>query len=648
MLIGIILRHYKIYSNVNFIPINLKASNSFTMFIGNNGVGKSSILESLSAFFNNGYWNRSKNEKQDQTFICPVFLIKKEDFYKKLDLSADDKQVLQIISDYIFNLEATGSTKELNELIELKNGLNINKDEYFLLVCGITYKERNKTYFSSSLHLELEKHIKDFKPDYKIDNILNFVKKYYAYIYIPVESKMNDFLRLETVEMQKLMNEDILVTIEKVLKENKFKPRGKSKNISLVTYMNDALNVFMDEINEQIKKINGSYSFKVEDGYKKNLTASDLRDQILKAYFAIRTLKKDGKEIYELSSGEQRMALIDIATAFLNNNQDGSGQIILAIDEPEASLHISKCFSQFKRLEKLSLQNNTQVLLTTHWYGAIPTIQKGNLNHIEYDLKPNITTFDFCNYLEDRRNFPDDIDLKSFFELVSTIISSIKSDNTSWLIIEGSDDKNYFDLYLGDKINNLIILPVGGIGNVIKIYEYLFVPFSEKVEKGILKNSKVLCLIDSDINQKTTHLHSSQLDKSLKINRLQVSKGIASLQTLNNVGEYVYTSIEDSLDPQIMYSSLSKTIEDFNNEDIIEIFSEFEYNPAADSSRTNSDFSILKPMTLDAVNNKQRLLDFIKSNEFKAKLALNYKTIGKNTIHEMPEIFKVVKSFFAK
>ena len=52
MLVGLFLRHYKTYRNINFIPIS--TGFSFTAYMGANGVGKSSILDALDKFFNGG------------------------------------------------------------------------------------------------------------------------------------------------------------------------------------------------------------------------------------------------------------------------------------------------------------------------------------------------------------------------------------------------------------------------------------------------------------------------------------------------------------------------------------------------------------------------------------------------------------------
>ncbi len=51
MIVGLLCRHYKIYQGLNFIPICNDYENPFTLFIGNNAVGKSSVLEGLNTFF---------------------------------------------------------------------------------------------------------------------------------------------------------------------------------------------------------------------------------------------------------------------------------------------------------------------------------------------------------------------------------------------------------------------------------------------------------------------------------------------------------------------------------------------------------------------------------------------------------------------
>ena len=63
--------------NLNFIPLCNSVEEKLSIFIGDNGVGKSSILESLDTFFNGRNWNVTLGQKKDEAFIAPVFLLKK-------------------------------------------------------------------------------------------------------------------------------------------------------------------------------------------------------------------------------------------------------------------------------------------------------------------------------------------------------------------------------------------------------------------------------------------------------------------------------------------------------------------------------------------------------------------------------------------
>src|SRR5690606_30772444 len=79
MIAGIFLRNFKIYQGINYIPLSL--GNQFSSIIGQNGAGKSSILEALDSYFNKAEWNLnhslSKGFQEREPFICPLFLIEK-------------------------------------------------------------------------------------------------------------------------------------------------------------------------------------------------------------------------------------------------------------------------------------------------------------------------------------------------------------------------------------------------------------------------------------------------------------------------------------------------------------------------------------------------------------------------------------------
>ena len=118
-----------------------------------------------------------------------------------------------------------------------------------------------------------------------------------------------------------------------------------------------------------------------------------------------------------MSSGEKRRTLVDIIYVFLSNHNI-ERNLILAIDEPESSLHISKCYDQFRKIQSIALECNQQLFITTHWYGSLPILNKGNLIHIQSNQQ--LSLFEISNYFEERRHHPDDINLKSFFDLAAS------------------------------------------------------------------------------------------------------------------------------------------------------------------------------------------------------------------------------------
>lgn len=55
MIAGVFLRNYKTYQGINYVPIT--DEDKFCGLVGDNGIGKSSVLESLDTFFNGKPWN---------------------------------------------------------------------------------------------------------------------------------------------------------------------------------------------------------------------------------------------------------------------------------------------------------------------------------------------------------------------------------------------------------------------------------------------------------------------------------------------------------------------------------------------------------------------------------------------------------------
>jgi predicted ATP-dependent endonuclease of OLD family len=627
MLVGMLLRNFKNYANYHYIKVLHKSPSNLSVYIGENGVGKSAILEAADAFFNNSEWNYTKNAKRDDVAITLVFLIKKT---KADTFRLVSSELLQALSDYFWDGDAYKSLNNSNypyiqEFINHKNDLlkNFDQESYYFLVIGKSLLSKNEPHygtFESTLTTELNGH--GFaQREHASNNLIELILKLYAFVYIPVEGYAEDFLMLERREMQDLMSKDISDKIDSALNERSLtiEKEGKAKKTNVIDSVNESLDGFVDEINIKIQCIDDSYSFSVDPSKKRKLTASDVREQIIKSYFNIRTLKKDKKEISQHSSGEQRKALLDVASAFLDKNSNTEKTILLAIDEPEASMHTSSCFNQFERIGILA--EHHQILVTTHWYGFLPTIQKGNLHHIARDKSAitSIKSFDFENYFEDRRTFPEDVELKSYFDFVASVLSIMKIEENNWIFCEGSDDVNYIRAHISESIltsHKIKIIPLGGIANIIKIYEYLFVPFGEKVEKGQLKG-KVLCITDTDTARLPIRFASN--NPSLSIKRFQLSEETPfdiALVPFDSNGTYRATFIEDAVNADNFFVACAEIAFANGKEDIVDVLGKIDVTNKTHACVFAGDD------WLDSTKERVMIQDFVRA--FKTEISTKY------------------------
>ena len=565
MIISLFLRHFKIYKGINYIP--LSEGENFASIIGENGCGKSSILESLDHLFNkknSTEWainNEAKSEGisgDNFPFLAPLFLIKKDKLKNTLKAEQDFFLKAKKLSNFLWNTSYKTKGKFFDDFYKHRDSLKklYKEDEYYLILIGKKYND-NGIYFSS-FHKQLTFINEKINEEYPEDELQKYFKgfydyivSHYSYIYIPVETDVHTYTKLETQDMQKLMDRNIQKEIEKAIKPETIKQINKD----------------LSEFVKQIERVLEIYEYKGH--YKDNLTMPDLVSKIIEAFFSIKVLNKkvdNSKSIpvSELSSGEKRKALIDVAYSFLLKNNDRENNIILAIDEPEASLHISNCFEQFDKLFKIS-KDNHQIIVSTHWYGYLPIISNGSATAIKKSNKNEITT-SFLNLYNYRENIvhskklhkgplPIDYNIKSYNDLVQSIIHSIMNDNSyNWIICEGQSEKIYFEHYFKNQIENnkLRLLPVGGFKEVHKIYNYLSTPIKDP---DYIIKGKVLCLIDTDSQRTQIDLYVK--DKNLFFDRLILKDDNSSiLVEVNDNLSSPPTEIEDCLNPYIFWQTL--------------------------------------------------------------------------------------------
>ena len=614
MILAAILRNFKCYKGINVIPFCQENVHDMNIIIGNNGVGKSAILEGLDTFFNDAPWiiNNEIRGKMEDVSVGVVMMVLKEFVSKKLD--SKEKQILNDISEMFWTIDDTNSMlRYYPEFVSIRNSVIKHRSNYYLFIAGREFEERDIMFLSFNKMVAVAITLTPKPTEQALSKLMEKVLSFYTYIYIPVETSISDFVKLQNQSMQTLTDSNVKASISTRLKE-KFITRtnsnGKREMRSLLDYVNDSLESYVSHVEKDIQMIYPGYSYKPGPRQTSKLTANHITDALVIAYYSRRSFKKDGKDIQNLSSGEKRIILIDIISAFIKKDNPDR-ELIIGIDEPENSLHVSKCYSQFQKIEEISVNYGHQLFVTTHWYGSLPSLNQGSLIHINDQGNP--TFFNISNYFEERGLLPDDIQLKGYFDLTTSLLYSFRNSNKNWILVEGYEDKKYISYHLQDS--NLQIIPLGGCGNVKKIYEYLYIPMSSKEFKKC--NNRVICLIDTDVTCSPISVSSGSDKDCLVIRRLhEQTDGSVTLLRIDSP-DRKETEVEEILNPKQFYDSLSKVISDKGDADDKNAFSAYDFDTKAKNSRIRGDRGILKLNTLDRDprEDKERILHFVDNHK---------------------------------
>ena len=631
MILGVFLKGYKTYQNLTFISFVQDPAQKLSIFIGKNGAGKSSILEALDTLFNNREWNTNVNSKKGEGFICPVFLVPKKE--------RAASKAIPYISDYFWSYNIPQNTgvaayEAWVKFIEFREEIKkyINPSDFYLVVTGVD-EEGRQSY--TSTHKKLRDSLKRNSISFQEhDRAQQNILDQYRYIYLPIHNSPTALLDLKARELQALVDKNFIKEIERILST-------ETDRSNPIRKINDHLEKFLDDINKQLKDLNGDYQYKAPQAQR--ITPQDISEIIIKKYFNKRPLQKENKRIEDLSSGEQRMAIIDVAYAFLSKSPETTKELIIAVDEPEASLSPINCLTQFKKIFEISSVFRKQSIISTHWYGLLMAPEEATLNHIEkIENRSEFSSFNLAKIQEERKRFPDSFEMKSYFDLVSSILSVIKGGNNNWIICEGQDDKNYLKKLISPEIKNLTILPIGGRGGVIKIFSYLKIAAEDKSERGLFKG-RILCLIDSDPEIARIEPANHESKKYLKILRFQLDKGVdkAMLVEPSCVGHYTETELEDTLNPMDFYNAAIALMRRKGSQSLKAALAGFAFDSNSKCAGVNYGLKFLKAESLAAHEAKDEVKEFLARADIKAMLSNLY--TAKN---EQPAWVKTVEDFF--
>ncbi|MGY2286324.1 AAA family ATPase [Pseudomonas gingeri] len=568
MIFSLLLRNFKTYQGINYIA--LSNSSKLSALVGENGAGKSSVLEALNSYFNNSDWNYnhnlSKGFQEREPFICPLFLIEKSKIptFKNMWL-------INKLSEMTWEAKAADfnpSGKLHAELFtqqraELKKFL-ISKDTHYLFPFGIIKANKSATstiYYSIFETLPAYAALKNYNTYLvAISELQKHLQTYYNYIYLPSELNFRDHTKLESKTMQALLGQKIDQIVRGLI------------NKSAIIDINNKLGEFLDTLSSKLVH----YEYRKPALKQSLVNLTHFTDTIIDSYFGSKVLsKKAGKDSSvpgsDMSSGEKRQALLDVAQAFLtSSSQPENQQTILAIDEPELSLHVSACFSQFEKLKDVS-EAGVQVLATTHWYGFMPIVSNGVAIYCP-KTEGEPVLLDLRCFRDELKKLkvatsgrlPTELELKGTNDLVQSIIASITAASYKWIICEGAADKIYLDHYL--KKENYLVVAVGGSFALKKIFTYIDLALSEAKDDI---QGKIFFLLDTD--KKYERFESKDSIDGVRIRRIKNNEETQRTDLLhtNNNDFHPATVIEDTLIPSYFLKTLCKLKDEGVNSKII-------------------------------------------------------------------------------
>ena len=561
MIAGLFLRNFKTYQNINYIP--LSKGKLFSAVIGENGAGKSSILEALNSFFNGADWNYnhtviSNGFDTREPFICPVFLLEKG----RLPKTFKHEDSIAIASGFAWDAQPqdfNSATKKIaTQFCEHRDLLireGYQEETHYLLPIGL---QKNSPSGPSEIYFSIFATHEDSWGDKFVDAItkeisestLQLIHETYNYVYLPSDIDFQSYTKIEGQTIQALLGRK-LDTIVREFISNK-----------TIGDINRNLTEFLAEI----ATVLDGYEYKKPSKKQTLFNQSHFTEKVIEAFFDSKVLTKveagNSTPVNNLSSGEKRKALIDVARGFLlRTEQGGPQQVVLAIDEPELSLHVSACFEQFEKLREIS-ERNVQTIITTHWYGFMPIVSNGVAVYVsKTDTHRPAPLIDLRCFRDDIQRLkqttqgvlPANIELKGMNDLVQSIIASITGADYKWIVCEGSSDKIYLEHYFSGDGPKPFILPVGAAKNVKKIYNYLIMAL-ENDRDDIA--GRVLFLLDTD--KDFEKFESTDGIANLRIRRLlnsTIDNKTTLVQTTSSTF-YPPTEIEDCLDAEAFLNTL--------------------------------------------------------------------------------------------
>lgn len=444
------------FKNLNGLEINFENSNGVTVLIGNNGSGKSNILEAVSSIFAGLYDNDNFNPvfkyeisyyKDDALINIKYDPSKPRNKYEKI-ISDDDPLPTQIISIY------SGEEQRMWNRYYFTFYENFNKD----VISGKKkYNEKQRMEFLNKYHWNITLltmlasylDISDIIQSKKITEISFHFKNHNTQNIIDYDRKNSN----EVIRFAKLIYESSHLV--KTVKDTEIRTLTFDEFIDLVSDTNIEL----------FRKLAVSLLPK-EDSWK-------LIDK-MELFFA-GDEDEDSFSTEELSEGQKKQLLIKFATKILADENS-----ILLLDEPDSHIHIS----HKEKIKELLYEENdkpfVQTIITTH----SPTLTSTFRNENVFMLKKEDSKVKIID--KEQQEIIKDLFGEKFSPQVQNMF--LASNKPIILLVEGKHDK----IHITNAFNHLkddypsIDFDVFSMGGEGKIHPFMNGLYEANIENNVI------------------------------------------------------------------------------------------------------------------------------------------------------------------
>lgn len=475
-LINIYISQFK---NLNNFTLDFTDKNGMTVLIGNNGCGKSNIIEAISGIFRSLYLISDTSKRVDFDFTLE-YSINVEEIKHKIKIEFASKTFI-ITSNIDGNItQANTQTYLPNQLVALYSGeeLRLWKDYY------------------ESFYLNYITAITGNTKNIESSQQMLYINKYYWDIALLV-MLANDIDLTEIIGDITLETIDITFNLENI---NRFAAQSTNETLSFIgglsneqQYISVDLEVFKELADYQtairmFKFLSVSYLPKVKSN---------------KLITSINLTFSNGTKTNSFSEGEKKKILLKLVMEVLADDKS-----LVLLDEPDSHIHIA----HKKQIKKMIEDSARESILTTH----SPTLMNVFDEHLVYLENGEIKGKDNAEILE---NIAGDEMSISEQQLILNTTKNI-------FLVEGKTDIIYIEnalKKLGESKYNFIkngfeYIPTGGASGL-----NLFIDkFKPKV------NQLIIAIVDNDTAGNT------ELKKIINDEKAFSDKGFFKLKNTPN------------------------------------------------------------------------------------------------------------------